>query len=244
MIERASIGVKGMDEMLNGGIPKGKCILLSGASGTGKTIFASQYAREGAENGEPCVYVTFEQGRERLVQDMKEIEIDFEELERAGKIRIIGGPIGNISYFKEKTKAAISDIISEIKEVVHEINAKRVVIDSVNLFTMLFQTNAERRRAMANLCAALSAIGCTSLLTSEVREGTNDISWYGFEEFVVDGVITLYRTRVENTFERAVAIIKMRGIEHSQNISALKISSEGLIVYPEQEPFYKPAGNR
>lgn len=238
-MERVKTGVQGLDELLNGGIPKGKNVLISGASGTGKTILASHFVAYGTKNGEPCVYVTFEQGRKKMIEDMKEIGIDFLNLERTGNLRLIGGPVGEVKYFKDKTKAGISDIIREIKEVVKEISAKRVVMDSVNLFTVLFETDTERRRAMADLCAALSELGCTALLTCEVREGTNDISWYGFEEFVTDGAIVLYRIPVENVFERALAVIKMRGVSHSQSIVTVKIEKDGLKVYPEQKAFYQ-----
>ncbi|MFQ5648159.1 MAG: RAD55 family ATPase, partial [Candidatus Aenigmatarchaeota archaeon] len=80
--------------------------------------------------------------------------------------------------------------------------------------------------------------------TCEVREGTKDISWFGFEEFVVDGVILLYRIPFENMFERAVSVVKMRGIEHAQSIRALKIGKGGVKVFPELEPFHKAEAKR
>ncbi len=238
-MERVKTGVKGMDELLGGGLPKGRTILLSGSCGTGKTIFASQFIMEGLRNGEPCVYITFEQSKEKLVQDMKQIGIDFEKLEKSKKLSLIGGPLGHVKYFKEKTKANFSDIANEIKDIVKDTGAKRIVLDSVNLYTMLFETDLERRKALAELTSMLDTLDCTSILTCEVREGSRDISWYGFEDFVVDGVIVLHRIPFENMYERAVSVVKMRGIDHSENIRALKIRRDGVTVYPEQEPFHK-----
>jgi len=237
-MQRVKTGVKGMDELLGGGLPRGRTILLSGCCGTGKSIFASQFVHEGLKSGEPCVYLTFEQDKEKLVQDLREVGIDFEQMQKKGKLTLTGGPIGHVKYFKDKTGANIVDIVAEIKEIIQEVGAKRVVVDSVNLFTMLFENDIERRRALAALTSVLEDLDCTSILTCEVREGTNDISWYGFEDFVVDGVITLQRIRFENMYERAASVIKMRGIEHSHTVRALRIDNTGITIYPEQEPFH------
>jgi len=238
-MERIKVGIEGMDELLGGGLPRRRTILVSGSSGAGKSIFASHFVQTGVKSGEGCLYITFEQGKKKLSEDMKQIGMDFNKMEDKGKLKIIGGPVGNINYFKERTKADMVDIINEIAEVVKEINAKRVVLDSVNLFLMLFETEVERRKALAELTSTLEGLDCTTLLTCEVKEGTRDISWYGFEEFVVDGVIILYRIPVESLFERSISVVKMRGISHSQNIVTLKIEKKGMLVYPEQKAFHQ-----
>jgi len=241
-MERIKVGIKGVDELLGGGLPKGRTILVSGSTGTGKTIFVSHFVQYGVKLGEACLYVTFEQGKKKLAEDNKQIGIDFTKMEESGNLKIIGGPVGHIKYFKEKTKADMLDIVNEVEEVVKEINAQRVVLDSVNLYLMLFETDMERRKALAELTSTLEKLDCTSLLTCEVKEGTRDISWYGFEEFVVDGVIILYRIPVESLFERSVSVVKMRGISHSQNIVTLKIEKKGMVVYPEQKAFHQIRG--
>ena len=238
-MERIKVGIKGMDELLGGGLPKKRTILVSGSSGAGKSIFAWHFIQTGVKSGQGCLYITFEQGKEKLTEDMNQIGIDFSKMEDKGKLKIIGGPIGNINYFKERTQATMVDIINEIAEVAKEVNAKRVVLDSVNLYLMLFETDVERRKALAELTSMLENLDCTTLLTCEVKEGTKDISWYGFEEFVVDGVIVLYRIPVESLFERSISVVKMRGIKHSQNIVTLKIEDKGMVVYPEQKAFHQ-----
>ncbi len=241
-MERIKVGIKGIDELLGGGLPKGRTVLISGSCGTGKTIFAAQFLQKGVKSNENCLYVTFEQAKEKLVEDMKQIGIDFNEMEKSNKLKIIGGPVGHIKYFKEKTKANMLDIANEVKEVVEENGAKRVVLDSVNLFLMLFETDTERRKALAELTSVLEKLDCTTLLTCELKEGTKYISWYGFEEFVVDGVIILYRVPVESLFERSISVVKMRGINHSQSIVTLKIEKNGIVVYSEQKAFHQVRG--
>ena len=232
-------GIKGVDALLAGGIPRGRTVLISGSCGTGKSIFAAHFVNKGFELGENSVYLTFEEGKHKLVEDLKTMGIDFEMMEKAGKLKVIGGPIGNVRFFKNKAKATARDIAGEIKEVVLESNAKRIVIDSLNLFLMLFDTDSERRHAMAELTSVLEKLNCTTVMTCEVKEGKRDISWYGFEEFVVDGVICLYRMPFENMFERAVSIIKMRGRNHSQNVVAMQIRDDGLHVFPTKAPFHE-----
>lgn len=238
-MNRIKSGVPGLDEMLNGGIPRGRTILVSGHCGSGKTMFACQFVNQGYRYNEPSVYVTFEQGREKLFQDSKTIGIDFKRMERSNKVRVIGGSVGRISRFKFKTNAKANDLIDEIKEVVQEIKAKRVVIDSINLFAMLFGTDEEKRNAVASLISELEELNCTTILTCEVPESSNKISKYGFEDFVVDGVIFLHRKCTAGVYERAASVVKMRGTNHNNKILAMKIGADGLRIYSQEPDFTK-----
>lgn len=235
-------GIPGIDKLLGGGFPQNRTILVSGSCGTGKSTIAAQFINQGLINGESCVYVTFEEGKQKLIENISQYGIDFESMEKTGKLKIIGGAIGDIRFYKDKTKASARDLAEEIKEVAHEIGSKRIVLDSLNLFLMLFDTDSERRHAMAELTSAFEKIHSTTLLTCEVREATRDISWYGFEEFVVDGVLALYRVPFENMFERAFSVIKMRGIRHSSNIVPMQIRNDGIHVFPTKSPFHKILG--
>jgi len=241
-MKRIKSGINGIDILLQGGLPEKRTVLLSGSCGTGKSIFAAHFINHGLSMGENCVYVTFEERAHNIIDNLGSIGRNCEAMEKAGKLKIIGGAIGNIKFFKEKTKASAKDMAEEIKEVALEIKAKRIVLDSLNLFLMLFDTDTERRHAMAELSSVFENISCTTIMTCEVKEGTRDLSWYGFEEFVVDGVISLYRVPFENLFERAVSVIKMRGINHSPNIVALQIRDDGIHVFPTKAPFHKIFG--
>ncbi|MBW3004052.1 hypothetical protein KY328_04575 [Candidatus Woesearchaeota archaeon] len=238
-MQRIRTGVIGLDNMLGGGIPKGRTVLVSGNCGSGKTMLASQFINHGFHKNEPGIYVTLEQGKLKLFEDAKEIGIDFKSMEKAKKVKIIGGSIGTISKFKFKTRAKAFDLIEEIKEVIDEVKAKRAVIDSVNLFAMLFNDEEERRQAVASLISMLEDSGCTTLLTCEVPEKSDQISWYGFEDFVVDGVIFLHRCTSAGSYQRAVSIVKMRGTKHAQNIQAVEIKNKGLVVYDHEADFVR-----
>lgn len=236
--ERVKTAIDGLDVLLKGGFLKGRNILLSGPCGSGKSTLAMQFVYNGAvKHDENGLYVTLEESREKIYRDMKKFGFDLKEAERSGRFRLIGGPIAGIHSYMEKVDANITNLIHEIEEVVKESNIKRVVIDSINLLTMLLKTDDERRKALAALCNSLSALGCTTILTSETKEGTMDLSRYGIEEFIVDSVIVLYLVRQGSRFIPGITIRKMRGSDHDKEIRVFKITNKGIIVYPEETMF-------
>ena len=219
--------------MLNGGLPRGRIVLVSGSTGTGKTTLGMQFIYNGVKQfNEPGVYMTFEQDKEKIKADMSLLGMNLDEL--GDKFRLVGGPIATVYKYKKKTKAGVEDIIGEVEEIVREIDAKRVVLDPINLFLMLFDSEDERRMALATLSEHLTALGCTSLLVCEVKEQSIDISRYGFEEFVVDGVIALYSINQGQSFLQGVTVRKMRGIKHHREIRPYEITDSGIAVYPTQ----------
>jgi KaiC/GvpD/RAD55 family RecA-like ATPase len=238
-MEKIKSGIPGFDSMVAGGIPKGRTLLVSGHCGSGKTIFATQFAYHGLKNKEKAVYVTFEQGSKKLCEDVSMIGMNLAGYIKTDKLKVIGGHLGKIHRFKLRTEAKAQDIIDEIKEVVDDLGATRVVIDSINLFAMLFHDDDHRRDAVAMLISALEEMGCTTILTCEVPEDTEKISWYGFEDFVVDGVLFLHRKLNKGTYERAISIIKMRGSKHDNNLRAMAIKDKGIIIYDQEPDFIR-----
>jgi len=236
-INRISTSIEGLDKMLHGGLIQGRNILLSGPCGSGKTTILMQYVCNGASNGETSLYVTLEEKRDKIISDMKKLGIDAESAERNGSLFIIGGPIANLNSYMHEVDANVNDIIKEIEEVVRQNKIKRVAIDSINLFTMLLQTEEEKRLALAFLCNTLSSLGCTTILTSETKEHSMDLSRYGMEEFVVDGVIVLYLVRQGQRFAPGIVVRKMRGTDHDKEIRYYKITDKGVVVYPEETLF-------
>ena len=237
-MKKVSVGVKGVDELLFGGFPERKSILVTGNCGTGKTIFASHFMNNGGG-----VYISFEQDKEKLFGDLKEIGIDFKKLEDKDKLRVLGGNLVGIQKLKEKRKASAEDIIEEILEVVEEISAKRVVVDSINLFLMLFDTDKERRNVLYELNYALQQVGCTIVMTCELPEHSQKLSWFGFEEFIADGVVVLKRDYKKdlNLNKRYLEIVKLRGSDFKEGNFPLRITNEGLRVFmndPNDEFFY------
>lgn len=235
---RIKTAIEGLDKMLKGGLIAGRNILLSGPCGSGKTTLAMQFVYNGVmRHEEPGLYITLEESKERIYNDMANFGLDLKKAEATGKFQLIGGPIAGLKSYMQKVDADMTHIIKEIEEVVKEKGIKRVVIDSINLLTMLMKNDDERRRAVAALCNALSSMGCTTILTSETREGSMDLSRYGMEEFVVDGVIVLYLVRQGSKFVPGIVIRKMRGTDHDKEIRVYSITNKGIVVYPGETMF-------
>jgi len=235
---RIKTGIKGLDKMLLGGLLQGRNVLLSGPCGSGKSILAMQFLYNGAMlYNEPGLYVTLEETKKKFYEDMSNLGIDLNHAERTGKFTLIGGPIASLKKYMTKVDASIKNIVEEIEEIVREKGIKRVVIDSINLLTMLSKDDDERRKALAMIANSLSALGCTAILISETKEGSMDLSRYGIEEFVVDGVIVLYLLRQGSKFEPGIVIRKMRGTKHEKEIKYYEITDQGIFVHPEETLF-------
>jgi KaiC/GvpD/RAD55 family RecA-like ATPase len=236
--ERVKTGIDGLDAMLNGGFLKGRNILVSGPAGTGKSTLAIQFAYRGAvEYNEPSLYVTLEETRKKMAEDMSKFGFDLEAARKKGKFEIIGGPLAELKLGMHQSDASYEHLINEICEVVKEKKISRVVIDSINLFLMLTKNKEEQRTALAMLCNKLSNLGCTTILTSETKEGTMDLSAHGIEEFVVDGVVVLYLLRQGSSFVPGIVVRKMRGTAHDKTIRFVEISDKGIVVHPDEAVF-------
>ena len=113
-MKQIKTGTEGLDELLNGGLPERRNILVSGSAGTGKTILGAQFLSQGVKAGEPALHISFEQDEKKLAEDLIQIGIDTDALEKTGNFKIIGGPIGALRRAQYKTKAKKQDILGEI----------------------------------------------------------------------------------------------------------------------------------
>jgi circadian clock protein KaiC len=102
---------------------------------------------------------------------------------------------------------------------------------------MLVRDEEERRRTIATFCNSLSELGCTAFFISETKEGSMDLSRFGVEEFVMDGVISLYLLNQGASFLPGITIRKMRGSDHDKKIRVYKITDKGIVVYPDETMF-------
>jgi len=227
--DRISSGIKGLNQMLDGGFIPGSTVLVSGQAGSGKTTFAMQFIYDGAKNGEHGLFITLEQDKDKLIADMASVGMNIPKLKA---VTVIGGSVGEIMRFRKMVKAKLEDFLDEIQEVVCQSKAKRVAIDSINLFLMLFEGEEDKRFALLQLTNVLNKLGCTVMLTCETQENLA-LSWYGFEEFVVDDVITLMNVKLDHYFKHALSVRKMRGSAHDKSIVSYEITPKGLVVYPD-----------
>jgi len=227
LVQRVALGIKGFDELVEGGVPKNSFILLSGGTGTGKTIFAMHFLASGALNGEKGVYVSLEEGYDQNNIQMRNFGMDLDELVKKKQLVILQPKV----YDFDKLLESILDAIDSV-------GAKRVVIDSISVLELYFEDRFKTRRSLVDLAKAIKNTGATTLAISEASQDDLNMSRSGVEEFVADGVIILYLNNKENVLNRAISIRKMRATNHSLKIRPVHIKKdEGFVVYPQEESF-------
>ena len=229
-MEKTKTGIKGLDELIQGGFPLGSRILLSGTPGTGKTIFGLEYLHNGAKKfDEPGLYVSFEEESENIREQASQFGWDLKELERQQILIIISIPPSEI------TNNTIADIIRIIEK--HSI--KRLVIDSIStlsLNTPSMHVNANSINEFAVKHFIYSFIdklkklkNTTALLISHAHD--NDFSKDYISEFISDGIIHITFESMGGEFSRSLLIRKMRRVKNDEDIHPLEISSKGIIIH-------------
>lgn len=225
-MNRVKSGVPGLDDLIEGGFPESSSILVSGGAGCGKSILCLEYLYNGAKlYNEPGVYITLEEGPHNLWWNMQRFKWDLLPLERDNMLKI---------YKFEPNLDMKNDLENQTKRIVEkakQMNAKRMVIDSITAFSFWIDDTAKIRYAIYLLVEELRKLNCTTLLTCETTGGKHDISRFGVEEFLVDGVIQLHFIPPHRT----LLVRKMRGTNHDARIHPLEINDQGLQVNSKEE---------
>lgn len=222
---RVPTGIKGLDDMIEGGFPRGSMILLAGSPGSGKTIASAQYLHHGAsELGENGVYVSFVERESVFLRNMAKFGLNFEKLKNEGKFKFMDMITPGSQEFS-------MDTINFALREVQSMNARRLVIDSFTALASTFKKEVDARVILHLLEKLMREMDCTSLLVVEVPTGRTDLG-LGFEEFVVDGLILFEAVREQLGLRKRAIISKMRGTNHSQNYCNIVISNRGLSLLP------------
>ncbi len=225
-VDRLSLGVPGLDEMLGGGLPLGYSLLVAGPSGSGKSILAATFLAEGARRGETGVMAAFEQhpnqSRDRTLADL----ID------AGKVGLVDSRGQDLS---------IDEILVMLVAEVRRLKATRVVVDSLSGFELALAPTfrIDFRESLSRLVVSLAAEGVSLLMTSELEDRYTDLRFspYG-TAFMTDAVIVQRYIEVESRLRRVMAVVKVRGSAHSDSLREFTIDDSGLrlgAALPEQE---------
>jgi len=225
MIQRVPTGVKGFDELIEGGFPNETLVLIAGGPGAGKTTFSSQFLYSGAvEYGDKGVFVCFAETKKAFIRNALRFGWDFERLENERRIMIL-----DLSTVKE---AGIQNNLDIILKNVTEMGARRLVIDSFTAMAMALKEAIDIRYLVHLLYNFLQKIGCTTILISDTPYGSQQIG-SGVEEFIADGIL-LMQTRFDEGGElrRELRILKMRSTNHSKKTHQYDITDRGAVILP------------
>jgi KaiC/GvpD/RAD55 family RecA-like ATPase len=223
---RTKTGVPGLDEILYGGIPQNNLVVISGDPGSGKTCLCLEYLYNGVvKYNEPGIYISLEESKEEIVGFAELFGWDLTSMIQKKLINIITIEL----YDFDKLKNTIEDEVSRL-------GAKRLIIDPGVVFRLYFDRELDARKRILSLGRMLKRIGCTAIVTNEISLDKSS-SLFGLEEYVADGVILLYHTKLEDRFIRSIGVLKMRGTKISEKLHPIRITDTGIKVLAKQELF-------
>jgi circadian clock protein KaiC len=221
--ERLSVGVKGLDEMLGGGIPAGYSVLLAGPSGSGKSVLASEFISEGARHDEPGIVAVFEKRPNEYSQGGPGGQ-RFERLVREGKVGIIQTRPLDLS---------IDEMLNEIVDAIHRLKARRLVIDSLSGFELALAPTFREdfRESLYRMVAVLTGMGITMMMTAELEDSYLDLRFspHG-TAFLTDAIIMQRYIELKGQLRRIMAVVKVRGSAHSKDLRTFEITEKGIVI--------------
>jgi len=231
-MDRVRTGIEGLDQLLYGGLLRGDALLVAGAPGSGKTSLGMQFLYNGIiKYGEPGLFITFEEFPERIYRDAANYGWDFRALEHQGKLKVLFTSADVLQQDIVRDQGIVSEMIAEI-------GAARVVVDSISNLHDAEEHPRQFREAVYGLVNALKRESLSALLIRELPE--KEEIGTGPEEFVADGLVLLTRGHVGGHNMRFIEVIKSRGSPHIAIPSLFFLGEGGIQVLPPfQEPFYR-----
>jgi len=231
-IERLSLGIEGLDNMILGGVPTRSLISIIGSAGTGKTTFGLQFLHEALSNGQRGVYISLEESTDRIYDTAAEKGWSFREYADEGQLAVVHlDPV--------EMANSLSSIRNELPELIKEFGADRLVLDSVSLLEMMYERPSDRRSEVYQFSKSLKEAGVTTLVTSEASSENPYNSRYGIIEYLADAVFVLQYVRASDFQETrlAVEIQKIRDANHSRETKPYEITNNGMSVYRQANIF-------
>ncbi|MDE1860516.1 MAG: hypothetical protein KGH72_02245 [Candidatus Micrarchaeota archaeon] len=238
--ELVKTGIRGLDAMLYGGIPKNNQIIITGGPGAGKTLLAFEFLFRNAKMGEAGLFVALEEEPQRIISNAKiafsEIADEIDAQIESGMLTVAGiDPTEDLFTGSEEGDFAFGKFVAKIEDLLEGKKVSRVVIDSASVLEILVKEHIRFRKAMLSLVNNFRRMGITSILTSEMPNPERSKLKFKPEFFTYDGIITLYQIEKETQRLLAIEIIKMRGTKHSFVTTPYDITPEGFRIFSVEE---------
>lgn len=232
---RCLTGISGLDTLLNGGIPRGNSVLVSGSCGTGKTTISLEFLIRGAETNERGLYVSATEISTNVMKNMVPFGFFKQEYFDNNMIEVIDIPnIYNELGFErmEFESEDIEKIVNFIGDKIEKDKIQRLVIDSLTSICYRLRTEEKIRDFILKLEKKVNENKTTAILVSELLPSAKGYSQYGVEEAVADGIILLGNLKRRGDLLRTLQIIKMRGTSHSRAEYVMDITTIGILISP------------
>ncbi len=228
--EKCPTGIRGLDEVTGGGLPRGRPTLVCGSAGSGKTLLAMEFIVRGIRDfGEPGVFMAFEETAEELATNVASFGFDLAALIRRKQLMVDYVYVER-SEIEETGEYDLEGLFVRLDSMIREIGAKRVVLDSVEALFAGLANEAILRAELRRLFRWLKEKGVTAIITAE--QGRNTLTRHGLEEYVSDCVISLNHRVTNRVATRRLRVVKYRGSSHGTNEYPTLIDESGLSILP------------
>jgi len=229
-MDKLKTGISGLDEMLNGGIPKKRHIAVFGGPGTGKTSLAFEYLYHGAkEEGQNGLYLTLEESPEDIIENMKNQFGQFTDVDDMIKKKKL--------FFETPENFTVESILEALEEKIVQNDVERAVIDSSTMLKAMFEKESDYRRTMVEMFNLLKKLECTVLVLVEADTSEKEKITFSIEHYILDGIFNIYNLDKGDRRIRALEIFKMRGTDHSRELVPFKVTPNGIKVYTGEKVF-------
>lgn len=223
-------GIKGFDEITNGGLPRGRNTLLCGNTGCGKTLFGIDFLIKGARDyNEPGVFMTFEETEAEIYRDLASLDMDLQGLVAKKKIHVQYVALERRD-FHENGEYNLEGLFVLLEHAINAVGAKRVVLDSIESLFAGVTDAGILRLEVKRLFRWLKKKGVTSIITGEMS--ADAYTHHGLEEFISDCIVLLDNRVKEQIAIRRARVVKYRGSNHGTNEYPFVIDTTGLSVIP------------
>jgi circadian clock protein KaiC len=229
-LEKSLTGIKGLDEVTKGGLPKGRPTLVCGGAGSGKTLLAAEFLVRGAlQFGEPGVFMSFEETSDELTKNVVSLGFKLDDLVAQKKISLDYVQIDR-SEIEETGEYDLEGLFIRLEHAIASVGAKRVVLDTIETLFSGIPNPAVVRAELKRLFQWLKNKGMTTIITGE--QGEKTFTRHGLEEYVSDCVIFLDHRISEQVSTRRIRVVKYRGSAHDTNEFPFLIDEKGITVMP------------
>ncbi|MBC7427850.1 MAG: KaiC 1, partial [Bacteriovorax sp.] len=229
-LQKCPTGIKGLDEITEGGLPKNRTTLISGGSGSGKTLLGIDFLINGAINfKEPGIFMSFEETEEELYKDVASLNLDLKKLVSQKKI-LFEYVVLERRDVQESGEFNLEGLFVRLEHAIASIGAKRVVLDSIESLFAGVTDDGILRLEVKRLFRWLKEKEVTAIVTGE--QGKDTYTRHGLEEYISDCIILLDNRVREQISTRRIRVVKYRGSNHGTNEYPFVIDKDGLSVIP------------
>jgi len=234
ILERVKTGIAAFDDLVMGGLPRGRTTIVGGTPGSGKTVFATQFLAHGiAHLDEPGVFVTFEESPAEIEVNMASFGWNLRRWREQKKLSFVDASPGD----HDEMIVGDFDLAGLLARILHAAKgtkAKRIVLDSLTqLFDHFVADQTAVRRELLRVATALKREGLTVLMTAERNSEYGEISRHRIEEFVADNVVILRNALDRERRRRTIEVLKMRGSRHVEGeVPITLVENQGIVAVP------------